>query len=143
MTTHAAALTRRQADRLGYLECRRAAAAMRADAAFYRELAAGMTTDTGKYGRRANDYRDGVAAKLEVVAEWCDFEAARQDAYAAHYYSLLGVEDADEPTCPNRLVYDLSTGRESYQCALPAGHPFAHEDSTGFSWTPSSSVATR
>lgn len=91
MTTTAESHTRREADRLAYLDCQRAAHAMRIDGLRWQDLRDELVADVSVYGSRAADYRAGVAARLDLVIGWCFAEAERQDAYAGHYASLLGV----------------------------------------------------
>jgi hypothetical protein len=91
-STAVAALSRREQDRQEYLNATRAAEAMRADARRFRDMEEDLTADEAVYGTRAKDYRDGVVARLELVAGWCDAEAVRQDGYAAWYRELV-LED--------------------------------------------------
>ena len=91
MTATVHALRRREADRQQYLACVRAAEAMRADARRFRDLEEDLTADEAVYGSRAKDYRAGVLARIELVAGWCEAEAARMDEYADAYLPLLGV----------------------------------------------------
>ena len=89
MSTAAYAQVRREADRKAYLDESRAANAMRADARRFRDLMDTLQADPAVYGPRAKDYRDGVLARLELVAEWCDVEADRRQDYAEQYRALL------------------------------------------------------
>ena len=77
--------TRREQDRAGYHEAQRAAEAMRADARGFRAIAAEAWTSANPslYGPRAQTYADGLAARYELLAEFAEYEATRQDDIAA------------------------------------------------------------
>lgn len=85
------ALTRRERDRLGYLQAERARDAMRADARGFRAVAdeARTSANPGVYGPRAHEYAAGLAARYELLATFCDWEADKQDAIAADYRQAL------------------------------------------------------
>jgi hypothetical protein len=92
----AGAHSRHEQDRLAYLSCRRAAEAMRADAAKWRELGDELIADETVYGPGAGEYRAAQIARLEVVAVWCDHEADRQAAYSLQYRDLLVGDGAEQ-----------------------------------------------
>lgn len=92
MTTTSEAHTRREADRAKYLECQRAAQAMRMDALRWQQLRDDLIADPAVYGSRAGDYQAGVRARLDIVIGWAEAEAERHDGYAASYFELLGAE---------------------------------------------------
>lgn len=92
MTTTAQSHTRREADRAKYLECQRAAQAMRMDALRLQQLRDDFTADPAVYGSRAGDYQAGVRARLNIAIGWAEAEAERHDEYAAGYFELLGAE---------------------------------------------------
>lgn len=81
-------LSRRERDRRGYLDAQRAAQAMRLDAMGWRAIAAETKAVEG-YGSRATEYAEGVAARYLLLAEFAEFEAGRQDEYAAAYRAHL------------------------------------------------------
>jgi hypothetical protein len=59
-----------------------AAEHMRLDAAFYRALAdeTRRSARPEQYGDRAQTYADGIAARIELIAEFVSHEALRQEA---------------------------------------------------------------
>lgn len=89
MTPTAQAHSRREADRKAYLDESRIAQAMRADARSFRETAAELDADPNIYGPAARDYLDGVRARFEVVATWCDYQADLHGEYAQQYLELV------------------------------------------------------
>lgn len=89
MTTLPAPLSRRERDRLGAVECARAASAMFADAAGYRAIAEEAKANPDVYGSRAEEYAAGIAARYMVIAAFCEHEAQKQQGYADDYRAAL------------------------------------------------------
>lgn len=88
--------SRREADRLAYHDHQRAAQAMRVDAEGFRAIAAEAANKPNPdvYGKRAQDYAEGLAARYAVLAAFCDHEASKQQAYADDYFAHVTCEQA-------------------------------------------------
>lgn len=61
---------------------KRAAQAMRTDARSFRAIAANAKAQPNVYGLRAQDYADGIAARYEILAAFCDHEASKMESAA-------------------------------------------------------------